>query len=217
MLLRLKTVFIALLLFTHQAVFALQEKHLVIIHHGESESNLTFNHNSNPQHTNYKEMYLTEKGRQQVKQTAELLLTHGFDNRNIRAVYVSPLPRALETANILSQISVFSKDKIHPEPRIAEIHAGEKEGQPQSILLRESGWVGEQEARSYRGESSNDVRKRMLKIYEEVEKQPGKNHVLFITHGIPAKELIEALTKDKIKLETGQLYIIPLSKLEEIS
>ena len=200
-----------------QSVFALQERHLIIIRHGEGEHNITHEYNSNPKHPRYKPAHLTDKGQEQVKKAADLLLTHGFDNRTISAVYVSPLPRAIETANIVSEIGVFSKDKIHIDSRLIETQAGDREGLFIDKLTKDAWLVGPNEAKSYKGESNEDVRKRMLVIYDEIEKKHKDGHVIFITHGMPGMELIDTLTQERVRLETAQLYILPLNNRNQLA
>jgi broad specificity phosphatase PhoE len=205
-----------IILFT-QSIQALQERHLIIIRHGQGEHNLTHEYNTNPKHPHYKEAHLTDKGQEQVKQTAEVLLNYGFDNRSIAAVYVSPLPRTVETAEILAEIGVFDKEKIHLEPRLIETQAGDREGLNKDKFTKDSRFVGIQEAKSYHGESNEDVRKRAIAIYDDVEKQHPEGHVIFVTHGMPAMELIDALTKNKVKLETAQVYLMPLSNRNKLA
>ncbi len=199
------------------SAFALQERHLIVLRHGESEDMVSQVCNSNPKSAKYKPALLTDKGREQVKKAAEQLLNYGFDNRSITAVYVSTLPRAVETANILAQIGVFSLDKIQLDERLNEIKAGNKEGLAQSEFVLETWWIGDQEADSIRGESSNALRKRMLGLYDKIEKKHPTGHVLLVTHGMPAMELIESLTKSKVKLDAAQVYLVPLANRNELS
>lgn len=193
------------------SAFALQERHMIVLRHGESEDMLTNICNTNPNHSKYKPSLLTDKGRNQVKKAAEQMLSYGFDNRSIKAVYVSTLPRAMETATILADIGLFTHDKIQPDERLNEIKAGNKEGQPQTDFITDTWWVGEQEAASIQGESSFALRKRMLTIYDEIEKKNQDGHVLIVTHGMPSAELINGLTKEKVKLEPAQVYLVPLA------
>lgn len=198
-------------------IFALQERHIIVLRHGESEDMLTHICNTNPSHSKYKPSLLTDKGRKQVKQAAEQMLSYGFDNRSIKAVYASTLPRAVETATILADIGLFTHDKIQLDERLNEIKAGNKEGQLQSDFIRDTWWVGEQEAASIQGESSFALRKRMLMFYDDIEKKHHEGHVLVITHGMPSQELINSLTKEKVKLEPAQVYLIPLARRNELA
>lgn len=202
-------VFGLFILLIAQVAFALQERHLIIMRAAESIPQV---YHSNPNHPKYKPLHLTDEDQQKAKLSAEMLLTYGFDNRNITAVYISPLPRAVETATHLAQIGVFSREKIHIDPRLIEIQAGNREGLIQSKYTQDPWYVGCQEAKSYRGESNEQVRKRVLAVYDDIEKQHPDGHVLFITHGVPAMELIDSLAKVKVRLQTAQVYLIPLGK-----
>jgi len=199
------------------SALALQERHLIVLRHGESEDMLTLTFNSNPNHPKYKPSALTDQGREQVKKAAEQMLNYGFDNRSISAVYVSTLPRAVETANILAKIGLFSQDKIQLDERLNEIKAGDTEGQIQSTFIKDTWWIGEQEAASHHGESSEALRKRMLIVYDDIENKHPNGHVLFITHGMPSTELINSLTKVKVKLDPAQVYLIPLANRNELT
>lgn len=213
---KLRIILLLISLLLSLPTLALQERHLIILRHGESEDMVSRVCNSNPKSVKYKPALLTDKGREQVKKAAEQLLNYGFDNRSITAVYVSTLPRAVETANILAEIGLFSLDKIQLDERLNEIKAGDKEGLTQSEFILETWWIGDQEADSVRGESSNTLRKRMLGIYDKIEKKYPKGHILFVTHGMPAMELIDSLTKIKVKLDPAQVYLVPLANRNEL-
>jgi len=192
-------------------LLALKERHLVIINSAEAENDVSDHFNTDPHNGHYKPSNLTEKGRTQSKQIAELLLNYGFDNRNIVAVYVSPLPRAAQTADVLASIGVFSKDKIHKENRLSEAKAGERENLSKSQFSKDSWFVTSQEAKSFGGESNEKVKERMLSLYDETfKKYPKGGHVIFITHAVPAIELIDSLTKNRVKLQTAQVYLVPV-------
>ena len=196
---------------------ALSERHLMVVRHGEGECDLTHTYHTNPDHAKYVAVPLTDRGQQQVKKTADTLLNNGFDNRSIAAVYVSPLPRAIETAQILANIGVISADKIHIDKRLIDIQAGDRESAAQSEQIIETWLVGAHEALSYRGESNIDVRTRMLAFYDEVEAKHPKGHIIIITHGIPSMELIDSVGKQKVKLELAQVYVVPLANRKQIT
>lgn len=206
-----------LLLLFCQSALALKERHLIIIRHAEATSDLVGQYNTNPKHPHYKPASLTPKGFEQAKQISELLLTYGFDNRTIAAVYVSPLPRTQETAQVIAQMGIFSAEKIHVDSRLLDIQAGDREGLVQPPLIRETWHIDPKEAKSYRGEANDDVRERVLAIYDEAEKKYPQGHILFITDGIPAMELINTMTKTQVKLETAQAYMLPLQKRQAFS
>lgn len=197
--------------FYGERIFALSETHLVIIRHAEGQCDVDFRYHSNPRHANFKSCDLTDKGKTQVQQMAELLIAHGFDNRKIAAVYVSSLPRAKATAEGLAAVGIISQDKIHVDRRLDEIKAGEREGELQTDQMRETWLVGAHEAKAQKGESNEAVRRRVLKWFNDIAAKPPKGHILVITHGIPAMELIEANTHQRQKLACGQVYLMPLN------
>lgn len=207
---------LSLIFFSH-GLYALQERHLIIIRHGEHTLNATREYNTNPKHSGYKVAPLTDKGRSEAKEAAERLLTHGFDNRSIAAVYVSPLPRAVETAEILAEIGVYAKEKIKVDKRLIETQAGNREGLNKDKYTKDSWYVGNHEAKSYGGESSEDVRKRMTAVYDEIEKKHPEGHVVVITHGMPAMELLDMLDQNNIRLSTGEVYVVPLADRNQIA
>lgn len=196
--------------------FALQERHLILMRAAEAEHNITHQYNSDPKHPAYIKSSLTAKGHEEVKKAAESLLSHGFDNRSIVAVYVSPLPRAVEMANIMSKIGVFESDKIHIDKRLAPRQAGDKEGK-KAQDIQELWWVGVHEANSHHAESNIEMRKRMVALYDSVEKKYTEGHIIFITHGAASMELIEILSKDKVKLQTAQSFLLPLAKRSDLA
>src|ERR1700730_14528243 len=79
------------------------EQQLIVIRHGEAGNNIEKVYNSNPENPNYKIFNLTEAGIQTTQKTTKDLLAQGFSNDNIAAVFVSPLPRTIQTADILVQ------------------------------------------------------------------------------------------------------------------
>lgn len=79
--------------------FALQEQHAIFVRQGG-------------------EYALTSLGKEQIQQTGEILLTHGFDNRTIVAVYTTADQGSIECANQLSKIGLFEQNKIHQSDKI---------------------------------------------------------------------------------------------------
>jgi broad specificity phosphatase PhoE len=112
----------------------------VAVRHGLSDHNYTpaFSEddselywlNSNPDHENYTESHLTEKGRLDVKKTAEQL---ACKVESLVDAYISPLPRTQETwAIIEGEIQKVKKGiTIRPTlaPQLTEAQAGDLEGQ----------------------------------------------------------------------------------------
>lgn len=83
--------------------FALQERHLILVRQGGA-------------------MALSEEGQQRIQQTADILLTHGFDNRSIVAVYVAPDKGSQHCAMMLVERGLITQDKISKESRLGKDH-----------------------------------------------------------------------------------------------
>jgi hypothetical protein len=78
---------------------ALQERHTIFVRQGG-------------------EFALTEQGKEKIQQTGEILLTHGFDNRSIVAVYALKDKGSQACAKQLAALGLFEKNKIHLEEMI---------------------------------------------------------------------------------------------------
>ena len=70
--------------------------------HGEADHNLTHTYNSLLSNAADKVSNLTPKGRMQTVEAAQKLFDIGLNPNNIAKVFVSPLPRTVETANVLA-------------------------------------------------------------------------------------------------------------------
>jgi broad specificity phosphatase PhoE len=179
---------------------------LIIIRHGESDHNVNHVYNSNPAHPSYTPSHLTESGKETVKQTAKKLLKEGFNNKNITHVYVSPLPRTIETANLLAQMGLFSKDKIVIDRKLIEIQAGNLEGLPEGPP-----W-NDQKAYKYHAETPSHVAHRVDLFYKKLKEENPCGNVIVVTHGIITiylKKLLD-ITPPSI-LEPGEGEVFPLN------
>lgn len=195
--------------FLSMTAYAFSERHLIIIRHAECESHVKGKYNSNPKHPHYKPAHLTPQGKKQAVGAAERLLLHGIDNRSIAAVYISPLPGARETAEIIAQYGVFNEDKIYIAEPLIEVQAGDLEGQDISKIDRDKWYTSLENHQKYELETNFNVRKRMLNFYDEVEKKHAQGHVIFITHGVPAMELLQDIVQIEVKLNFADIYLLP--------
>lgn len=100
-----------LCLFLSQSVFALQERHLIIVRHAQAL----------PSQTTSESGHLSSKGEVQTKEVAELLLRYGFDNRSIEVVLIPPLQAAHETAIKVAEIGVFGQEKIKISEQLLDV------------------------------------------------------------------------------------------------
>lgn len=177
---------------------------LIVLRHGQALHNIQERYNSNPDNPGYFLSPLTEKGKDQVRATGNLLLAQGFSKDTIGHVYVSPLPRTIETATVLQEMGVIKDFVI--DKRLIEVDMGDREGH----YYRE--YTGDlwdhSQAHAYHGETDLEVRKRVEELLQEIEAQCPDQTVLFVTHGTPALELIGLSAHKKIRLNPAEFKII---------
>lgn len=152
---------------------------LYFIRHGESEANL-LNEISNRglKHP------LTERGRQQMEILAEKL-----QNLNLLAFYTSPILRARQSAQILSEKLNFPHEITEA---LREYDLGILEGRSDPATWEQYDWLwqqwlreGKPEVRIEDGESFNDIKARFVPFVENLVKQfvNGTGTVLLLGHG----------------------------------
>lgn len=179
-------------------------RYFILVRHGQASNNLENVYNSDPNNPHYKPANLTEQGKAEVKQTAQSLIAQGFSKDNIVAVFTSPLPRSVQTAQIMSKEGLFPADMIAEDPRLTEMRAGDMEGKAVVPLWPMSFAI------MHHGETQEQVNRRVLEFYEFVQKEYPSGNVVIITHGGPALSLIELLTRQEVKLGTGQALLLPI-------
>ncbi len=178
---------------------------LIIIRHGEAVNNTEGVYNSNPDHPNYMLVNLTAEGKKQVARTALRLLAEGFDKENIVAVYVSPLPRTKQTADVLVQSGLISRDKIIIDKRLIEIQVGNLEGKP-VFPTWDPSYV-----KKYNAESAEHLMARIQDFYNDILKKYPTGNIMAVTHAPPAQDLIELTTGQKgVIIDPGQAIVVPL-------
>ena len=198
--------FINAFLFTLLFSFSLQsaEQQLIVVRHGEAGNNIEKVYNSNPENPNYKLFNLTETGILATQKTAKDLLAKGFSNNNIVAVFVSPLPRTIQTADILVQQGLVSKDKIILDKRLIELNAGDLEGKP-TLAKWEPSF-----AKDYHAESEEQVKQRVKEFYDYILRQYPQGNIVVVTHALAAQDLLDIATHQTVKLNPGEAKAVPL-------
>lgn len=180
------------------------EQQLIVIRHGEAGNNIEKVYNSNPENPNYKIFNLTEAGILTTQKTAKDLIAQGFSNNNIAAVFVSPLPRTKQTADILVQQGLVSKDKLILDKRLIELNAGDLEGKPTFPNWKPSF------AKDYHAESEEQVKNRIKEFYDSILAKYPQGNIIVVTHGLASQDLIELVTHQIVKLNPGEAKVIPL-------
>jgi broad specificity phosphatase PhoE len=180
------------------------EQQLIVVRHGEAGNNIEKVYNSNPENPGYKTFDLTGAGILAIQKTAKDLIAQGFSNDNIVAVFVSPLPRTKQTADILVQQGLVSKDKIILDKRLIELNAGDLEGKPTFAAWKPSF------AKDYHAESEEQVKKRVKEFYDSILKQYPQGNIIVVTHALASQDLIELVTHQIVKLNPGEVKVVPL-------
>ena len=190
-------------------MFANAEQLLIVARHGQALNNVREINNSNPSHSRYFPYPLTDVGRKQAEESGRSLTEKGITSDSVEVVFVSPLPRAMETAEIFAKAGVCRREQIIIEPRLIESCCGDLEGLSYGSFPTGDCWdlsMGHQ----YGGETDEDVKNRVQTLYEEVKTRYQKGHVIFISHGSPARELIGVITGSRDILKTAEARILPL-------
>ena len=142
---------------------------IYFIRHGESEAN------EKKVFAGQKDdSILTEKGRQQAKNTAKEILNKKV---KIDRIITSPLKRAVETAHIIAQEIGFDISKIIKDERITEYDLGSLSGSPWTSVINLS------EAQNT--EDPYLLKDRILSCLNDVYKLPG--NTLLCGHGISGR------------------------------
>jgi probable phosphomutase (TIGR03848 family) len=133
------------------------------------------------------EVHLNEKGRKQALALAEKLAS-----APIKAIYSSPLERAIETAEPLAKALGL---EIIPRPGLLETDCGEWQGQTVKRLARLKPWKMLHQAPSlFRfpgGESVTECQQRMVREIEALRQLHALDDlVVCVGHSDPLKELV---------------------------
>jgi len=148
---------------------------LMLVRHGETQANLDGIWDGSM------DTALTERGKRQVQAVTDYL---GKTDRDIRAVYTSPLQRACGTAWPIAQALRLEPDV---ETGLAEYHLGSWEGKSYDELLNEyqlwEKMAADPDFAPHGGESPRQVVQRITGALQRIsESHPGQR-VVVVTHG----------------------------------
>jgi len=149
----------------------------LMMRHGEAENNLAdiVSSSVNSGH------HLTEKGKDQVRASAENL-----KDKDIDIIFVSPLLRTKETADIVADVIGYDKEKIIIDDRLHEMSIPPYEGK--TWIEYHKDYPNNEEI-FYKGadgcETWNDVKKRTMSFLYELEEKYQDKKILIVTHGGP--------------------------------
>lgn len=146
-----------------------------LLRHGEALSNVREVVSSWPETF---ENHLTKNGREQIAAVADEL-----KDKNIDLIFVSPLLRTKETAEIISK-------ELGAEPtfdqRLEEIGFGSFNGKGGDVFLDYFKGQKERIKKSTPGgESYGDVYERVAKFLNDIEEKYNKKNILIVSHQVP--------------------------------
>jgi len=139
---------------------------LIIVRHGETEDNrkrILQGHLPTE---------LSKKGFEQAEAVATRL-----SGRDLDVIYTSDLPRARQTAEIISKYHPNTKMVL--DKRLRERDFGDYAGK----VIDSITWPSDPNTKIPRGESLADQRRRLKEIYEEILEKHANDTVLLVTHG----------------------------------
>ena len=189
-----------------------------IMRHGEAENNL-----KDIISTSYNnEDHLTEKGKEQVKESAEKL-----KNEKIDFILTSPFLRTKETSEVVASVIGLDKDSIIIDDRLHEMSIPMYEGNSWSEYHDSYPNTVEFFYKTYEGnESYNDMKKRIMSFFYEIEKQYKGKNILVVTHGGPSwlaiagnlgynsQETLDMLRgKNFCYLQNGEMSVLDFSPI----
>lgn len=173
---------------------------LILMRHGEATNN-------KEKYLSDKEIYfstLTKKGKKDVKKTVKNLPT------NIDEVYISPLPRTIETSYYVYKR--FPNIKYTIDNRIREIYYGKYSGKQNNSDLdniRNKQINGDYFIRfgDY-GENKYDIENRLCIFLDNLHKSNKEDStILIITHGSISSYIKRIMNLKSKHLETGKIEI----------
>ena len=166
-----------------------------VMRHGEAENNTKCVISSTAERPHH----LTTTGKSQVEEAAAWL-----KDKKIDIVYVSPFVRTRETAAIVAKHLNLQNNKIHTDPAIGELNAGDYDGMDFRKFIEQFPFDKRFEVRPPNGENYLDIKRRMGDFLYSLEKKHEGKRILIVTHDSPAF-LLSAAAKGLDKKATTAL------------
>jgi probable phosphomutase (TIGR03848 family) len=162
-------------------------------------------------------VHLNERGQKQAQALGEAL-----KEVPIKAIYSSPLERAMETA---TPIAIARKLQIVPEPDLMDTHIGKWQGRSWKTLRHTKAWKIVQNAPSRfrfpEGESFPEAQMRIVNVLEHVVQKYNKlgDIVAIVCHADPIKLAVShflGLPLDnfqRLGCDTGSLTVLHVNEM----
>ncbi len=187
-------------------------KRIALMRHGEGDHNVERFFSGNPNHPNYRVAHLTNEGRQQVKDSAKKMSSE-IKKMNLKEmmIFVSPLPRTRQTAEILQENIFDCCPGLKIEEKVVdsliEVDMGDFEGKNIEEFSYHPWNLDHYQ--KYGGEGVEDLLKRGRKFVDEINQLKNlPDFFVAVSHGSPLRYLAQVLgVKEDIKLDTAGFYL----------
>ncbi len=150
-----------------------------VMRHGDAEANANNGISAKPNDPNH----LTDKGRNEVKESAQKLKKEEID-----LIVSSDFIRAKETTEVMANELNLKPEQIIIDERLREMNPGSFTGK---TWFDYNNTFGERINRlngrpDHGGENYNDVRRRTMSVLYEIDQKYRDKKILLVTHGLPA-------------------------------
>lgn len=182
---------------------------MIVVRHGEAFSNVDHISCANPERS--RDFPLTQAGITQVENAAtKLKEQHADAIKKIRYVYVSPVHRAQETAQILMAKLGLPSDMLVTDYTITESGFGDQEGQPSNIRLH----LDPEYAKRHFAETDSEISERLATFVKRAQKVHQDDTLLVVTHGSPMMEILNHVEKVKHSMpKNAEFHVLELAKV----
>ena len=180
---------------------------ILLVRHGETDWNRS------GQIMGEQPVPLNQNGEAQVKRLASFLMS-----RSIRALYSSPVARAIQTAEILASLLQVP---LTADRGLTEIKVGEWEGRYWKDLTdefaRQQFYASPEEARPPGGETLSEVQIRAVAAVERARARAEADRLLFVSHADVVRAILahyltfDLKTVRQMRIDHGSLTAIELN------
>lgn len=139
---------------------------IYIVRHGQTDWNVVGRYQGR------KDIELNQKGIEQARKIKEQLKDVDFD-----LIFSSPLKRAVETANIITE----NNNNLIKDDRLIERNNGDIEGKLKSEILEEIDFNNPNES-GHGIENINNFRKRIFDFFDYITNKYSEKNILVVTH-----------------------------------
>ncbi|MEN9921207.1 MAG: hypothetical protein RLZZ517_185 [Candidatus Parcubacteria bacterium] len=148
----------------------------LVLRHGEAEHNIS----KTTSDTNEVPSHLTQKGKEHISQVAQTL-----KNKKIDFIFVSPLMRAQETAEIVKEWCGLNSDQIITDERLKEVQTGFNGKSNDEYKNFFKNLEDRYEHKHELGESLLDIKKRVGDFIYDIDSKYSNKNILIISHEYP--------------------------------